>query len=278
MKHNLTDLRNFVETSSCTSIVEAARKLEISQPALSESLKKLELQTGALLFYRSRSGIQLTASGRIFLPRAQNVLRALQDLNLNKSEQDIFAGRSLSIGCHPTVAQYTLPQALMNLKKKAPDFQIELKHGLSREIQSQIQKGLLDIGVVINPAEVPDLVIRPLAFDEVAVWSSRTATDLDTVLCNSDLFQTQSILKKWRNRPAKVISTESLELIARLAQQKLGYAVLPERAVNLLALPGLRKHPELPAYKDRICLVYRPEFGKNKAEKLLIECLQESLG
>lgn len=60
MKYRMTDLRNFVEASSCPTIMQAAQKLEISQPALSESIKRLESDLGYLLFYRSRTGIKLT--------------------------------------------------------------------------------------------------------------------------------------------------------------------------------------------------------------------------
>ena len=276
MKYRITDIQNFVQTSSCSTIIQAAQKLEISQPALSESIKKLETDLGYSLFYRSRSGIQLTPSGRSFLGKAQKALQALEDLNTTRATAEIFAGRSVSIGCHVTVAQYSIPRALAFLKSKAPDYRIELKHDLSRNIQTEIQKGNIDIGIVINPAEVPDIVIRKLAVDSVGVWSSKNDADPDTVICNLDLFQTQSILKKWKIKPQKVLSTSSLELICQLVYQGIGYGILPERAVQLSGLP-LKNHSSLPSYKDDICLVYRPEFGKTFSEKLVIDALERAL-
>src|SRR5207253_10204758 len=100
-------------------------------------------------------------------------------------------------------------------------------------IQAEIQRGHIDIGVVINPVEVPDLVIQKLSVDTVGVWSAKIKEDFDTVICNLNLFQTQSILKKWKNKPLKVVSTESLELICRLANVEIGYGIVPERAVQL---------------------------------------------
>ena len=276
MKFRIRDIMNFVETSSCTSIVQAAAKLEITQPALSESLKRLETDLGLILFYRSRAGIQLTPSGKIFLGKAQKTAQSIQELDISDHQERIFAGRTISIGCHPTVAQYSLPKALSIIKAKAPDYKIELKHELSRNIQAEIQKGYIDIGLVINPAQVPDLVIQKLAVDKMGLWSSTREEDVETVICNLALFQTQSILKRWGVKPSKVISTDNLELICRFVDNNIGVGILPERAVRLSGF-SLRQLPGTPSYKDEICLLYRPEFGKIRAEKIVIEALKNSV-
>lgn len=278
MKYRIRDIENFVATARCTTIIQAAKMLEIGQPSLSESIKRLEDDCGKVLFYRSRSGIQLTTEGKVFLSTAQKAISALKELEAADDTENIFGQREISIGCHPTVAQYAIPKALAELKRKAPDYKVELRHDLSRTIQAEIQRGRIDVGIVINPVEVPDLVIRNLGKDQVGVWTSKTGpADHDTIICNLDLFQTQSILKKWKNKPAKVISTESLELIARLVGENLGYGILPERAVKLSGLP-LKKIASLPSFEDQISLVHRPEFGKSVPEKLLIEALKNSIG
>lgn len=276
MKYRMTDIINFVEMSSCSTIVQSAKKLEISQPALSESLKRLETDLGYTLFYRSRSGIQLTPSGKVFLGKAHKALHAFNELDISTETENIFTGRIITVGCHPTVAQYSIPKALSYLKSKAPDYKIELRHDLSRNIQAEIQRGHIDIGIVINPAEVPDLVIQKLAIDTVGVWTAKTDEELDTVICNLNLFQTQSILKKWKDKPHKIISTDSLELICRLVNEKVGLGILPERAVKLSGF-NLKHCTSLPTYRDEICLVYRPEYGKIPAEKITVEALRKSI-
>lgn len=275
MNYRLSDIKNFVEMASCHTIIQCANKLEISQPALSESLKRLEQNLGCTLFYRSRSGIQLTPSGKIILDKAQTALRAFLDIGIVKNEDTVFAGRTIVLGCHSTVAQYSIPKALKNLKSVAPDYKIELKHDLSRNIQSDIQKGMVDIGVVINPIRVPDLIIRPVASDVICVWANKKSKNLDTIICNPNLFQTQSILKRWKDKPHKIISTDSLELICRLVIEDVGFGIIPQRAVHLSST-HLRQFNKLPTYKDEIALVYRPEFGKIVSERLTIEALERS--
>lgn len=273
MNFRISDLKNFIETAGCNTMSEAARKLEITQPALSESIKRLEEDLGGLLFYRSRSGISLTPTGQSVLDRARNAVSALFEVESINDNQALFKGRRITIGCHPVVASYTLPNALKQLEKKAPDYRVDLKHDLSRNIQSGIQKGLIDVGLVINPSPAPDLVIRKIATDDVCVWSAKGLKNSERLICNLDLFQTQSILRKWKKPPTEIINTESLELIVRLVDNQIGYGIIPERAVRLLGA-DLKKHTDLPTYRDEICLVYRPEFGKNDFEKLVLQSLQ----
>ena len=275
MDFRLNDLKHFVATSGCATLTQASHKLEITQPALSESLKRLEQDMGAILFFRSRNGIQLTSSGRALLARAQDVLQAIEKLNIHEEKDQLFAGRSITIGCHGTVASYSLPKSLKYLKEKAPDYLIQLKHDLSRNIQSAVQRGEIDVGIVVNPVSVPDLVIQRLAFDTVAVWSSSREKMMDTIICDPELFQTQSILKRWKNRPKKMMATDSLDLIARLVANQVGYGILPQRAIELI---GKKFHQiDAPTYKDEISLVYRPEFGKRAHEKMVLEALKEGL-
>jgi DNA-binding transcriptional LysR family regulator len=269
------DLKNFIQAADCDSMVMAAKKIGISQPALSESIKRLEQDIKIKLFYRSRTGIQLTTTGKLFLEKATVLMEAYRQLDINSTQKDIFSGRTISVGCHTTVAQYCIPKALKYLAQLTPDYKIELKHDLSRNIQSQIQFGKTDIGVIVNPSRVPDIVIKKLAEDFVYVWSSKKIFNQNTLICHPHLFQSQSILNKWKYKPEKIITTESIELIANLTSEGLGYGIIPERAVEMQKI-NLTKYENLPYFKDELCLVYRPEFGKIESEKIVIDALSQS--
>jgi DNA-binding transcriptional LysR family regulator len=83
-------------------------------------------------------------------------------------------------------------------------------------------------------------------------------------------------LNKWHRRPIETINSESFDLIARLTDAGIGYGIIPERAVELIGLK-LKKHKDLPSFKDSICLVYRPEFGKKPYEKELIASVTKAV-
>src|SRR5215470_2489958 len=140
MRYRMKDLENFAATAGCATMGESARKLGISQPALSESIKRLEDDLNAAVFYRSRSGIELTPRGRQFMAKVNALLAAVQDLEPDSKGASVFGGQSISIGCHPVVASYTLPKALSRLQKIAPDYRLDLRHDLSRNIQMEIHR------------------------------------------------------------------------------------------------------------------------------------------
>lgn len=129
-RYRLTDLRHFVDVAGSSTLGQAARKLGVSQPALSQSIRRLEMGLGVVLLYRSRSGIQLTPSGRAVLAKAQQAVQSLEAVGAIASGGSGFAGRTISIGCHPLVGQYTIPRALTYLRKFATDYRIELRHDL----------------------------------------------------------------------------------------------------------------------------------------------------
>lgn len=272
MDYRLTDIKNFVASSSCPTLTEAARKLEISQPALTESIKRLERDHRELLFYRSRSGIRLTPGGKIFLLRARDLMQAYSHLSIRADGVEVFCDRTIRVGCHPIVGQYTLPKALKNLVTKAADYKIEIVHDLSRNIQSHVSQGDIDLGIVINPVRVPDLVIQKIATDEVMLWTSKNC-DSETLFCDTQLFQTQSILRKMKIKPKRLIHTESLELIAQMIAEGVGLGILPKRAVELSRCP-ISALKDTPIFKDTLSIIFRPEFRKSLPGKLLIDSIR----
>jgi DNA-binding transcriptional LysR family regulator len=277
MNFRISDLKNFIETSHCRTITEAAHRLGIRQPSLSQSLQRLESDLNGKLIYRSRTGIGLTPLGREILIRAESLFAIYLDITGRDREDSKLNVREVTIGCHPVVASYALPRALAQIQLIAPNYKIVFKHSLSRHIQNEIQQGKIDVGIVVNATLMPDLVVRRIASDEVAVWSSPNMQMNHRLICNSELHQTQYILRKWKNQPQNILHSDSLELIGQLAENSLGFAILPARCVTMLKL-NLNRRKDLPSYKDQIFVVYRPEFGKTAYEKLILESLKSSLG
>ena len=273
MKFRMKDLSNFMEVATCRTMSEASKKLGITQPALSESIKRLESDLRGILLYRARTGITLTPAGGAVLVSAKSAMSFLSEIESIQELRTRFGSRMIAVGAHPTVAAYCLPGALQKLEVVAPDYKIKFKHGLSRHIQSDIQQGLIDIGIVVNPSPSPDLIIRKIADDKVTVWTKKDHAN--KVFCNLDLIQTQALLRKWKNQPEIKAHTDSLELIVHLTQAGLGYGILPARIVRLYDTP-IRQVKLAPEYHDLICVVYRPEFGKSQIEREVIKALSGS--
>lgn len=274
MNFRINDLKNFLIVTSGKTMSAASKKLGITQPALSESIKRLEKDLKCVLFYRSRNGIQLTPIGKVVLDKAKNATSILGEIENIQGLGTQFGARVVTIGCHYSVALRHLPQALKYLEKVAPDYKIIFKHDLSRNIQSDIQQGLIDIGIVVNAIDSADLIIRDIGIDVVCVWGKKK-THSDKVFCNLDLIQTQHILRKWKNQPKTKIHTESLELIVKLAEEGLGHGIVPESLIKQSA-SNLIKDESAPMFNDKISVVYRPEFGKTVAEREVVLSLMNN--
>jgi hypothetical protein len=74
----------------------------------------------------------------------------------------------------------------------------------------------VDIGIVVNPSPATDIIMKEIGQDDLAVWTNDTRIEHQRIICDSDLFQVQSILRKWKKRPTSLLTTSSLELSSRL--------------------------------------------------------------
>ena len=281
------ELHYFVEVASTLNISRAAERLGISQPSLSLAVKRLEEALGAELLIRSKSGVNLTRAGLKFVAQARLLLHEWERLGSEAlREESLLSGRYV-IGCHPSVALYTLPQVIPDLLARYEALELKLVHGLSRQVTDDVIGFKTDIGLVVNPVEHPDLVIKTLAHDEVTLWTApdqgaaqRAAAGKGVLICDPDLLQTQSILKQLAKKGltfVRTLTTSSLEVVATLTAAGAGIGVLPGRVATRDPHQGLVALPEAPQFTDRICLIYRADAQKSAASKTLLSIIATCL-
>ena len=268
----------FLECARQENLTRAAERLGLSQPALTMALKRLEGEVGAELFHRSKRGIRLTKAGQRFQQEAKLLEDYWKRLTLSLRESETTLSGSYSIGCHPSVALYSLPQTLPKLLADFPELTLDLQHDLSRKITERVISGELDIAIVVNPVRHPDLVIRPLCKDVVKFWRSKENTannqSKPVLLCQPDLAQTQALLRKTKLDFSRQVNSSSLEVLASLAEAGAGVAILPSRvAKHWKKLQAL----DLPGFQDEISLLYRVENRKNSAFRVLAERLEKGM-
>lgn len=268
------DLTYFLEVVKTGNLSRASEKLGVGQPALSLSIKRLENLLKVELFIRRSRGMVLTESGNVLYREASQLLAKWQDVaNRAMGSTTELRGR-FRLGCHPSVAIYTLDKVLKKIYRETPGIEFELVHGLSRQIAEKIISGDVDFGFVVNPVRHPDLVIKKLADDEVGFWRAKGGIE-DVLIYNPNLVQTGALLKKIQGKKsfARTVTSDSLEVISKLAQSGLGTAILPSRVVGALA-PDLILQNQMPSYKDEIALVYRHDLPSTKATQAVLEVMR----
>jgi DNA-binding transcriptional LysR family regulator len=280
------ELKYFIEIAHTENVSRAAERLGLSQPSLSLAIQRLERSIGVPLLIRSKSGVKLTRAGRKFATQARELLTEWDRLKMEALDFENEIGGRYVLGCHPSVALYTLYGIIPDLLSVYGCLEFKLVHDLSRKVLEEIVSFNVDIGIVVNPIRHPDLVIKPLFKDEVTFWvnpelKKSPLTDPSSgkavLICDPDLAQTQSLLKQMaKNKISfkRVITSSSLEVISSLTLYGAGIGVLPTRVAHRTGgIKVLGKH--LPLFQDEICLVYRADAQRSQGSRLLIQIIEK---
>lgn len=159
----LRHLRYFVVVAEELNFTHAAAKLHVAQPALSRQIRDLEEELQTPLFERTRTGVQLTRSGRAFYPRAKEILSdTAQAANEARTAADAISGH-LSIGYLSGLHLNYLSPLITRFRKAHPRVEFDFLHGLAPEQLKALRELRIDVGFITLP-------IRDAGFDYLTVW------------------------------------------------------------------------------------------------------------
>lgn len=256
---NSNDLRSFVVTARTLHLTKAARELGLSQPALSHCIKRLEVEVGEILFLRRKDGLVLTKAGEFLLLKGQKICDELELVAESLKTGVAQKKHSLTIGMHPSVASYTMPDIL----KQESGIEFHFKFGLSREVTEWIQTGKIDCGVVINPYLHSNLIIHSLAQDQVNLWCHKKSFNRDALFFDPQIHQTHSLLRQLEKKGLVFkhhYEVPNLELIAKFVYEGAGVGVLPEKVIkNYFPEKTQLFSSNIRPFQDKICFVYSEE-------------------
>jgi len=256
---NSNDLKCFIVTARVLHLTKAAKELGLSQPALSHCMKRLEAETGEPLFLRRKEGLILTKAGEFLFQRGQKICDDLEQVHETLKNGSTKTKSSLTIGMHPSVAAYLMPQVL----KRNTEIEFHFKFGLSREVTEWVQTGKIDCGVVINPFPHSNLIITELEKDEVTLWSRKKDFKKDALFFDPQIHQTFSLLRQLEKKGMlfkEQFEIPNLELIAKFVYEGAGVGILPSRVIKNY-FPDQTKifSTQIKPFTDKICFAYSVE-------------------
>lgn len=149
---DLRQLRYFIAIAESGSLSEAARRLHIVQPALSQRLAALEADLGVQLLVRGRSGIALTPAGVELYQRALLIAKHVDAARLAVKESAGEAEGTITIGVLRSMVSTMGKQLFMALKERLPRVTPHLRTGYSADLKRMLQEGRLDIAMQVIPA------------------------------------------------------------------------------------------------------------------------------
>lgn len=147
-------LRYFLTVASEGNISRAAEMLHVTQPTLSRQIMDLEEELGAKLFIRGKREITLTDDGMLFRQRAQEIVELADKAENEFAQRTEQIEGKIVLGCVETNGSRVLADFICEFHKKYPKVQFNLYNGYSDDIKDRIDKGLLDIGLLVEPVEV----------------------------------------------------------------------------------------------------------------------------
>ena len=166
---NIEHLKYFIALAERRNFSEAAKFCNISQPALSQAIQRIENTLNTNLVNRTKSPISLTEKGQVFYHKMKKLLFEYEQI-LNEVHENEVQETHLRIGIIPTLSTYLLPLFLGEFAKEHPNIHIHLEDLKTEDIISKIKKDELDAGLLATPIEVKSLEEEALFFEEFLVY------------------------------------------------------------------------------------------------------------
>lgn len=147
----LRHLRYFVGVAETLNFREAAKRLHVSAPALSQQIKFLEEEMGVRLFDRKRTGTRLTNAGRVFQSEATSLLAAATQAQESAKEAAQGARGQLRVGYNSGLLAELMPKCLMVFSAKFPQVDVELVDLNPAEQISGLETDVIQLGFIALP-------------------------------------------------------------------------------------------------------------------------------
>ncbi len=286
------------------SFSQAAKKLYITQPSLSQYILHAEQQLGIQLFDRTTIPLHLTFAGECYVETAKRILD-LQD-QLSQQIDDIVnlkKGR-LTIGSSPFRSTYLLPRVIPLFQKRFPGIEINLAEGMTAELEELTLNGFTDLSLLLLPIST-DLFSYESIFTEEIVVALPPQHPLSKELKykgSQNIPQKKIQLSQLKNesfillthgqklhqttidlcakagfKPRIILESQSMEAVQALVSAGLGVALLPDTLI------GCNQTPEPPCYVSlqdplptrTVIIAYRKGRYLSKAAQAFIEIIKE---
>lgn len=173
---NLELYRIFLAVVQEGSFTAAARRLFISQPAVSQSIQQLEKQLGSILFIRSVKGVRLSNEGEVLFRHVDAALALLESGEQKLDKMRHLEMGELRVGASDTLTRYFLLPLLKEFTQQHPEISLSVRNGTTTELSSYLRQGKIDLAFVSLPFDGGDMELQPcLSIHDIFVANSRFA-------------------------------------------------------------------------------------------------------
>lgn len=290
MNVDLELYRVFYTVAKNKHMTKASEELHISQPAISQSIKKLEDGLGGTLFLRSNKGMELTEEGKMFYEYVKGALELINNAeNEFTSFKDLSKGE-IKIGCSTTLTKLILIDALKDFHNEYPNININITNDLTSNLISDLKLGKLDF-VIFNESNIKETNLYLEKIKELKqgfIYNPEFYTD--DIYDFKDLNKIPLILQKEESNSRKLLDyvalQNSVKLIPKMevVSQELitefvniglgiGFAIIDLATKNYKNLKELKINEKIP--NINIYLATNKSVSLTFASKMFIKYLKK---
>lgn len=244
---NLERLQIFYAVAIEKSFSKAAKKVNKTQSAVSQSIRLLENEVGESLFNRNNRSVLLSESGEILFEHAVKIIDSIELAQVRIDSLKKLEEGELIISSSMTSACYMLPEVLKKFKNMYPGIKIILKNGLSDQAAEMVASKESDIGIVMLPISNPKLETIPLVVREDVIITSidhklsktkeigvSSLLDYEFILLDKEAHTRQYINNHFESLgaiPKVAMEVGNMEIIKQMVILNFGISVIPRIAV-----------------------------------------------
>lgn len=146
----------FYYVAKTKNITKASEILLISQPAITQTIKKLESELDATLFYRTSRGMELTNLGEELFQNIKNSIECLNNCKRLLNEFDSKEIKTVRIGGGTTLLKHNALMGFKVFKEKYPNIKIEIIRGITSELLNKLHDNILDLVLFNMPVQMDE--------------------------------------------------------------------------------------------------------------------------
>ncbi|ODV56697.1 LysR family transcriptional regulator [Lysinibacillus fusiformis] len=241
---DIKQLQYFIAVSEQMNFSKAAERLHISQPSLSNAIKKLEHEIGTPLLDRNTRNLQLTEAGEVLFERAKVIVKNMEVLKIEMDEVVVHGTSEITIGVMESIKHW-LPKVIASYKKDYPQMMIHLVDILgSKRVKKSLKSYKTHLIITNQLMDDPELEVKtlyeerlvavlplhhPLAKKETLSISDISA---EPFIISTEGFQTRRDILNTFEQAGKSIDIqfeiERFETAVSLVRENLGITILPE--------------------------------------------------
>lgn len=286
----IKNLEFFLAVAKKENISAAAKYLHISQPSVSRQLMDLEKELGVTLFIRGNRKITLTEDGILLKKRAEEIVELIDKTKDEfKSPRSTITG-NIYIGAGETYVMHLLAKIIKEIQEEYSNIKFHIFSGNADDVKERLDKGLLDFGFLIEPADITKykaielpakdtwgLLMRKdskLASKEVItpkdLWNVPLISSRQALVTN----QFSKWLKKDFNKLNVVATYNLLYNASLLVEEGVGYALTLDKLINLTPNSNLCFKKLEPTLEAKLDIVWKKTQVFSKASALFLERLE----